>query len=217
MNRRSFSLAMGATGFGLGLGLTMPSLAQTKWQEGVHFARLPLPPAPTFLSGDKKVEVVNFFQYGCKDCFDFEPLISEWVKDLPPDVQFRSIPVGWSTSLEYMQRLYFTLETLGALEKLHSRVFKLIFREPQRAVTNADLGALLAEEGIDWETFNTVRTSFGVTSKVAQSKSLAEAYRVRRVPTIGIHGRFITDFAMAGGHTNALQLTGQIIHYLRTK
>ena len=34
----------------------------------------------------KKIEVIEFFSYGCPHCNDLEPFLQEWMKTLPADV-----------------------------------------------------------------------------------------------------------------------------------
>ena len=70
MQRRDFSLQL--AGAGLGLAVTGLAQAQGAPKEGTHYVKLSTP-APVTLSGlDKKVEVVEFFWYGCPHCYAFE-------------------------------------------------------------------------------------------------------------------------------------------------
>src|SRR5574343_585811 len=73
-----------------------------------------------------KVEVVEFFWYSCPHCNAFEPLLEQWVKALPKDVAFRRVPVAFRDDFVPQQRLYYALEALGQLDKLHAKVFQAI-------------------------------------------------------------------------------------------
>jgi thiol:disulfide interchange protein DsbA len=66
-----------------------------------------------------KIEVVEFFWYNCMHCNAFEPILSEWAKKLPKDVAFRRVPVAFNASFAPQQRLYYALEAMGLLEKVH--------------------------------------------------------------------------------------------------
>ena len=50
------------------------------------------PPQPT--EGGGKIEVIEFFWYGCPHCYSLEPAVNEWAKGLPKDVVFRRCPFG---------------------------------------------------------------------------------------------------------------------------
>src|SRR5258708_36785325 len=54
--------------------------------EGTDF-RAVVPPQPTSSPG--KIEVIEFFSYGCPHCNDFNPLITAWAAKLPKDVVLR--------------------------------------------------------------------------------------------------------------------------------
>lgn len=216
MQRRDFSKTLAATGMGAGLGLAGPAQAQGKWEEGVHYVRLQTPAPVSVAPGEKKVEVVEFFHYGCPHCNNFEPLLEAWAKRLPADVSFRQVPVGFSAPVVAWQKLYYALEELGALPTLHGRVFAAIHQQGRRLNSEAEIVAFVAENGVNKDRFTTAFKSFGVNTKASRAKALSEAYKIDGVPALGIHGRFYTGASMTGSHQKALQAADFLIQRVRT-
>ena len=66
-----------------------------------------------------KIEVLEFFHYGCPHCRDFHPLITAWKKKLPADVAFRAVPAVWNNAqLGGLARLFYTAQVTGDLAAL---------------------------------------------------------------------------------------------------
>ncbi|MEO7245495.1 MAG: thiol:disulfide interchange protein DsbA/DsbL, partial [Rubrivivax sp.] len=130
MKRREFSVSMAAGGLALLSGGA--ARAQGKPVEGTQYIKLAQPAPVSLSSPDKKVEVVEFFWYECPHCNTFEPLLEPWARQLPPDVAFHRVPVGFTARHQVAQRAYYALEEMGQLETLHSRVFAAIHVQRQR-------------------------------------------------------------------------------------
>ena len=158
-----------------------------------------------------KIEVVEFFSYGCPHCYSFEPLLEPWVKKLPADVAFRRVPAAFNASWEGLAKIFYALEATGQLEALHKRVFAAIHVQRQRLDKEADIAAFVKSAGGDDAKFLDAYKSFGVATKLRQGKQLAEAYKIDGVPTLGIHGRWFTAGSLAGSIERALAVADQLI------
>jgi thiol:disulfide interchange protein DsbA len=210
MNRRDFS-RVGAA------GLLLAANAGARAQggapvEGRDYVRLNTP-APVAAGG--KIDVVEFFSYGCPHCYSFEPALEQWIRKLPPDVAFRRVPAAFNAPFEGYAKLFYALEAIGAVEQLHKRVFAAIHVQRQRLDKEADLAAFVSAAGADGAKFVDAYKSFGVATKVRQGKQLSEAYKIDGVPTLGIHGRWFTAGSLAGGHDRALQVADHLIAQAR--
>lgn len=209
MNRRDFSTTL----IGLSAaGIAGPALAQGGPLEGKDYVRLsqpqPVPPG--------KIEVIEFFWYGCPHCNAFEPSLEAWVKKLPADVAFRRVPVAFrEETFVAHQKLYYTLEAMGQLEAVHRKVFYAIHSERARLDKPADISAFVAKNGIDATKFMQLFDSFSIQTKATQARKLAEAYRIDGVPALGVHGRFYTSGTLAGTTDRALQVTDFLIQQIR--
>jgi protein dithiol oxidoreductase (disulfide-forming) len=182
--------------------------------EGKDFVRLGAPAPVAAPAG--KVEVVEFFSYGCPHCYSFEPMLDAWVKKLPADVAFRRVPAAFNAAWEGLAKIYYALEATGQLDALHKRVFAAIHVQRQRLDKEADIAAFVKSAGGDDAKFLDAFKSFGVATKLRQGKQLAEAYRIDGVPTLGIHGRWFTSGSLAGTHERALAVAEQLIQRART-
>ncbi len=184
--------------------------------EGRDFVRLNTAAPVTLPGPDKKVEVVEFFWYGCPHCFTFEPMLEAWAKRLPADVAFRQVPVGFMAQHQLHQRLFYALEDTGALPAVHRKVFEAIHRQQRRLGTEREITDFAAANGVDKAKFSAAFKSFSVSTKANRAKQLTDAYRIEGVPTIGVHGRFYTSASMTGGHDRALAVTDFLIQRARS-
>lgn len=206
MNRRELTLSGAAAAV---LAAAAAARAQGGPVEGKDFVRLPTPAPVAAPAG--KIEVVEFFSYGCPHCYAFEPLLEGWLKKLPPDVAFRRVPAAFNASWEGLAKIYYALEATGQWEALHKRVFAAIHVQRLRLDKEADIAALVKSAGQDDAKFLDAYKSFGVATKIRQSKQLAEAYKIDGVPTLGIAGRWFTSGSLAGSHENSLAVADQLI------
>jgi thiol:disulfide interchange protein DsbA len=211
MNRRDFSSTLAAAG--LGWSIAGPVAAQGAPVEGTHYVRLTKTAQVAAPNG--KIEVVEFFWYGCPHCYELEPTLEEWIKKLPADVAFRRVPVGFAATHEAHQRLFFGLEAMGKLEMMHKRIFAAIHLQRQRLDKEADQVAFLNANGVDGAQFAKLTKEFFVATKCAQAKALSEAYKIDGVPAIGVHGRFYTAGSLAGDNKRALAVADFLIDRVR--
>lgn len=221
MKRRDFSTALGLSAGSLALGLPGLSQAQGGPVEGRHYQRLSQP-LPTTAG---KIEIVEFFWYGCPHCHVFEPVLNDWIKRLPADISFRHVHVGFRGQVKLHQRLYFALEALGKEKELRARVFSALHVENRSLDSVKAMADFLAPLGVDGAKFEQAYNSFGVQTKCQQADKLVDAFRIDGVPAIGIGGRFWTSPALSTGGVRvsevesgvrALSVTDYLIQQIRS-
>ena len=119
--KKTLNILLAAMTAGLLVFQALPAAAQDagKLIEGRDYVRLQMP-QPTEVAD--KVEVIEFFWYGCPACNQLEPLIKSWSKSLPADVNFRKVPAIFRDSWAPGARLFYTIEALN-LPQLHDAVF----------------------------------------------------------------------------------------------
>lgn len=140
-----------------------------------------------------KVEVLEFFQYGCSHCYDFEPTVKSWKAKKPKDVEFRYVPTVWDESRIPQAKLYYTLETLGLLDQLHEKVYDTIHQKQIKLWDRPILMKWIAEQpGLDAKKFEEAYDSFGVNSKVQRAAQMTKAYRISGTPTVIVNGKYST-------------------------
>jgi thiol:disulfide interchange protein DsbA len=215
MNRRDFSLqlaAMGGAAALCGLGLPGAAFAQAGAPvEGKDYNKLK---TAINLPKTGKVEVIEFFWYGCPHCYAFEPTIEPWIAKLPADVHFRRVPVQFDALKEIHQQVFYTWEVLGLVEQMHAKTFAR-FHAARKPINNeSDMLAFAQENGLDVPKVKQAWESFSVQTKMRQAKQLSEDYGVDGVPMIGIHGRYTTSPSM-GGMKECLATTDALVNTLR--
>lgn len=210
MLRRDFSL-----GLAVSAGALQAAYAQAPrgFQEGKDYISLDKR-APTDVASGK-IEVVEFFWYNCPHCNAFEPTLQGWIKSLPKDVSFRRLPVAFQESFVPQQRLYFALEAMGLVEKLHAKVFHAIHAEKQNLAQPEAILDWVAKQGVDKDKFAAQYNSFTVASKAGKAAQLQNAYKVEGVPALGVAGRFYTDGTLAGNMQRALQVVESLLADVR--
>ena len=213
MKRREFSrLAAGLALLAPGVGVPT-AWAQERFEEGVDF--LPLETRAPTEAAAGRIEVVEFFWYSCPHCNAFEPQLAQWVRQLPKSVQFRRVPVAFQDSFVPQQRLYYTLEALGAVERLHAKVFAAIHGERRNLARPDAIADWAVEQGLDRTQFNAYFNSFGVTSKARRATQLQEAYQVQGVPAMGVAGRYYTDGTVAKSMDRVLRVVEALVSGIR--
>jgi thiol:disulfide interchange protein DsbA len=171
----------------LGLFAVQPALANAP-VEGKHFSRLQMP-QPTEPAG--KVEVIEFFWYGCPHCGDFEPLLKSWTKKLPADVAFRKVPAIFRDSWAPGARIYYTLEAMGLLDKLSDAVFHAMLKEKVNLNDEKVLFDWVAKKGVDRQKFADMYKSFAVDGKVRKAAEMTQEYGFGGVPVVIVGGKYM--------------------------
>ena len=149
------------------------------------------PEQPTETSG--KLEVVEFFWYGCPHCYKFEPLLENWVPKLPADVEFRRVPAIFNDRWAHDAGIYYTFEALDLTGKLHRPFFDAIHRDRLRSDDSKALSEWLRKNGVDSARFEQTLKSFGVQARVRRAKQLSVSYKLEGVPTLAVHGRYTIE------------------------
>src|SRR3954462_3961817 len=127
--------------------IALPALAQGQFQY------TELKPPQTIETDAKKIEVAEFFWYGCPHCYNLEPLIENWTQKLAPDVEFRRIPAVFNERWAHDAAIFYTFEALGLLPKLHRPLFDSIHRDHLRTDDQQAMTEWLSRHGVDSKKF----------------------------------------------------------------
>lgn len=138
-----------------------------------------------------KIEVREFFWYGCPHCFTLEPHMQAWLKELPKDVRFVRTPASMNPVWEQGARGYYVMEALGVRKNIHLPLFHAIHKEGKQIFSQAEQANYLALYGIPQEKFNSLFNSFAITGKVAQGNRLAQQYQLSGVPAVMVNGKYV--------------------------
>lgn len=175
----------------------------------------PLPPTQSSTNA-QRIEVLEFFSYGCPHCAALNPLISAWAKGLPVDVEFQRVPVTFGRAAwTNLARLYFALHFEGALGRLDQAVFDAVTEKRANLFTEKAVLDWVAEQGLEREGFARLLKSFEVETALARANTLAKRFAVDAVPMIVVDGRYVVVGDAARSHEERLAIADQLIDKAR--
>ncbi len=213
MKRRDFSVAVGAVLAAPAIGVSLAQAQAKRPESGTDY--LPLEKRAPVDAPAGKIEVVEFFWYSCPHCNAFEPMLDGWIKRLPKDVSMRRVPVSFRDSFVPQQRLYYALEAMGLVEKLHTKVFAAIHVDRLMLDKGELIADWIAKQGVDKDRFMEQYNSFSVSTKASRGTQLQNNYRVEGVPALGVAGRFYTDGTLGKTMDRALQVVDYLVAEVR--
>jgi len=171
------------------------------------------PPQP--LEADGKIEVLEFFWYGCIHCYNLEPTVEKWEKTLPKDVQFRRIPAIFNDRWALDASIFYAFEALGVLNKVHRPFFDAIHRDHLRTDNPQALNEWLQKQGIDPKKFNETMKSFGVQSKTRRAAQLTAAYKIDGTPELAVNGRYTVSAEQGRTQQGMFDTVNYLVEQLR--
>jgi protein dithiol oxidoreductase (disulfide-forming) len=189
----------------------------TLWQEGVNYTRL-VPAQPTDVAAGQ-VEVLEFFWYACPHCYAMDPMIEAWKKTKPAYISFSRVHVLWNDEHRALARLYYTLDSMGKLDQLHSEIFKeihvhndpLVASDPSNTAETEHMQTTFVKRfGITADDFAKAYHSFAVETALQRADQLVQRYRVVGVPTFVVNGKFVADVHTADGQERLLNLVSDL-------
>ena len=190
-----------------------PLLARAQGRDpGFSFSELKLA-QPVETPG--RIEVIEFFWYGCPHCYSLEPAIDAWLKKLPADVEFRRVPAVLSQNWVAHAQVYFAFEALGALARLHRPFFDAIHRDRLRIDNQAAFDQWLQKQGVEPKKFVEVARSFGVESRVKRAAQISAIYGIDGVPALAVHGRYTVSAEQGGSREGMLRTVDYLIGVVR--
>lgn len=148
-------------------------------------------PQPGKVEVPGKIEVREFFWYGCPHCHKLEPYMQKWLQKIPNDVNFVRTPAAMNPVWEQHARAYYVSEALGVRRKAHLAVFSAIYNNPQSLIDQDSLAKFYSHFGVSTQQFNTLFNSFAITGKVNQAVNLAKFYKLSGVPAVVVNGKYI--------------------------
>lgn len=191
----------------------LASAADFEYEEGTHYVELQV---PIKTRNPGKIEVMEYFSYGCPHCYEFEPLLNNWKNGFGDDVEFKRTPAIWNRDYQVYAQTYYTAEALNVLEQSHAPLFQAIHGQRRRLNSPELMAQFFQEFGVDAIDFAKTYSSFGVRASVQQADARGRAFRASGVPALIINGKYRIEGGMAGNNANMLRIADFLIEKERT-
>jgi len=167
------------------------------------------PPQPTQTDG--KVEVLEFFWYGCPHCYDFEPLLEKWKAAQSADVEFIRVPGVLNQQWLPHARAFYAAQKLGVLEKVHRPLFDALHKDKKQVFTEDQLQDFFESHGIAAKDFKQAYDSVEITTRIKQALLLARNYRIEGVPAVIVNGKYRTSASLAGSYKGFIEVIDALV------
>lgn len=189
--------------------LAMPAVAQAdKYIAGTHYTVLE---KPVRTADPSRIEVAEVFWYGCPFCFNFEPLMNNWVQNSPADINFVRFPAIFNSLMGIHAQVFYTAQALNVVEQVHDPIFNTLVVQRKQLQTEDQIVALFADHGVDKDATRKAFNSFSVKTKLKQAQKLTNDYKARGTPSMVVNGKYIVSIA---GAVSDQQLMLDVVDYL---
>jgi len=146
----------------------------------------------------EKIEVIEFFYYGCDSCNRLEPRLQSWLKTLAPDVSFRRVPALRRASWAPLTKVYYALEQLGELDRLHAQVYRAVHDEGLNLGNSSELSNWATKVSLDRIKLEQVLDSDLLKAQVQRAHDTTVAYGIRATPSFVVDGKYMTSGSLVG-------------------
>ncbi len=163
-----------------------------------------------------KIEVLEFFWYGCIYCYNFEPTVEQWLKTVPGDVAFRQVPAVFNDPRTYHDaQIYYAFEAMGLNPKTHMPLFDAIHKAKLDTTKKEAFAAFLGKVGVDAKKFDDAFRSFGVDGKTKRAAQMTKAYRVDGTPSLAVHGAYTITADQGGSARGMFAIVDHLVAQVR--
>ncbi len=205
MNRRGF---MGSL-IGSTVLLASGSALARSYTGGIDYRELIPRVDPGLPAG--RIQVVEVFWYGCPHCYTFEPLVNEWSRNLPEQVEFTHMPATFNDLWALHARVYYAAVELDVLEEVHQPFFDAIHAQGRNMRSESAVLRFIDQRGLDADAFRDAMRSEAVGEAITEAGLLIQAFQIEGVPSMVVDGRAMVSAGMAGSHEGMLRVVDHLI------
>jgi thiol:disulfide interchange protein DsbA len=141
---------------------------------------------------NERDQVIKFFSYACSHCYALDPFIEIFKKN-NNNINFKYVPAIFSDQMIPLAKLFFTLDTMNLLPKLHESVYEVIHVDKKRIFTDKKIFEWAEEnELINFVQFKKIYDSFDTNNKILYAKNLTIKSQITGTPYLMINGKYLT-------------------------
>ncbi|WP_069471633.1 thiol:disulfide interchange protein DsbA/DsbL [Candidatus Marithrix sp. Canyon 246] len=166
-----------------------------------------------------KVEVLEFFWYGCPHCSHIEAPLNNWLKTKADYIEFKRVPAvfhqthGWA----FGAKAYYIADALDMLDTIHGAIFNAIHNSKPKQydiIQSKDgLRSFFEKHGVKAKKFNRVYRSFWIYKQLNTAVDTTAAYDLNGVPAIIVNGKYKLPGEKFSGYKNMMK----VVDYLAAK
>ena len=178
-----------------------------EYKEGVQYQRI----TQQATDSGNKVEVLEFFWYGCPHCNAFDPILEKWIENKPSNTEFKRVPAVFRPEWKVHARTYYALQVMGAGEKYHGKIFKEMHKNKKRLDTLDAMTDFLVKQGVNKDEFTSAYNSFSVDNMVRKVIKQLQGYKISGVPAMAVAGKYVVSGKSAGSYENMIRIVNYLI------
>lgn len=178
-----------------------------EYVEGTDYLRV----ADQSTESADKIEVLEFFWYGCPHCYMFDPILDRWLETKPANVEFTRVPAVFRPEWKVHARAYYALQGMGLGEKYHAAIFEAIHKDKKDLYSEAAVIDFLVSKGVNEEEFKAAYSAFSIDGQVRKAIKKVKGYAIQGVPAIAVNGKYLVSGKSAGSYENMLRITDYLI------
>lgn len=190
----------------------LTTIAQAQMTEGKDYTRL-VTPQPT--ENGEKIEVIEFFWYGCPHCNDLHPYLKSWLENKPDDVNFRYIPAVFRANWMPAAKTFYAMESLGLTKQLNDKLYQAIHRDKIDLSKEPTLFAWIEKQGIERSKFVNAYNSFTVQNQANRAAQLTKQYQITGVPALVVNGVYLTSGKLSGTPQDTIAVLNHLLNKAR--
>jgi thiol:disulfide interchange protein DsbA len=142
-------------------------------------------------------EVVEYFWYRCPHCYALEPLLEGWVARLPSGIRFRRIPAVLGKEWLIDARIFYALDALGELPRLHRPFLEAIHHDGGRRLDREAYARWAADwlsaHGLERARYDAAFGSARVAAQAEAAAAQSRGLRLEGTPTFMVAGRYLVS------------------------
>ena len=188
------------------LSLFCSSAFSKDYQEGRHYELIE--PLPT--RNPEKIEVIEFFWFGCGHCFSLEQLIKDWKSEVSSEVDFFRLPVVWNAQTKTHAKLFFATETLQVPEAIQG-IFSAIHYNRKMMLSDKEVIPFFQGYGIQEDQYLAATNSFGLKNNLRKAELFAFKYGIKGVPAFIVNGKYKVSASREIGTEDLLNVVNYLI------
>ncbi len=169
----------------------------------------------------EKIEVVEYFSYGCVHCFRFERHIKKWLETISEDVAFAREAVVMRESAIPYARAFYAAEELEVTKKVHDLMFRTIHTERTSMRSDDRLTTFFEEQAeIAPDKFLEVLYSEKVRDRILATHEdfdVVGRASVASTPQIVVDNRYVVTTRTAGSQARIFQIVDFLVDSIRTE